>query len=110
MVLSIMFYSYYNKAPEGTAPVCKTFLHLAAFAQQLRSSGPPLGHTVKSASNNAANYLSHMASERGILTGKFNFGVGVEGGVGGSGGIQVGEATRYLFQLGSESLSELSEF
>ena len=57
-----------------------------------------------------ATYLSHMELEGGRVTGEFNFGVGMEERVGGSGGPQVGEVTSSLLQLGSKYPSEFSEF
>ena len=69
-----------------------------------------MGCAFQVVSNNVATYLYCTASERGRVTGKFNFGVGTEGGFSGLGGPQVGELAQPLFQQGSESPSELSEF
>ena len=65
--------------PVETTPAQKPFPQLDIFAQQLRSSGPPLVRDVQEAYTNTKNSLSRTASERGRDPGKFNFGVGTEG-------------------------------
>ena len=84
--------------PTGTPPARKHFWQLAAFTHQLRSSGPPFSRAFQATSNNVTNYLSHTASGRGKVIGKFNFRVITEGGVSGLGGEHVGESVRSLFQ------------
>ena len=69
----------------------------------------PLVCVVQSVSNNVATYLSCTASGKGRVTGKFNFGVGTEGGFGGLVVPQMGESARSLVQLLSKSPSELPE-
>ena len=105
-----MFLPSSYEVTEGIPPARKPFSHLTVFAQQLHRSGLHSGCTVQDASNNVATYLSHMELEGGRVTGKFNFGVDMEERVGGSGGPQVGEATRLLLQPGSKYPLEFSEF
>ena len=85
-----MFFSSSDEAPEGTPPARKPFFQLAAFPQQLHNSGLPLVRAVQYASNNVATSLLCTDSGRRRVKGEFNFGAGMEGGVGGSGGPQVG--------------------
>ena len=74
-----MFYSASDEATAGTPPARKPFSQLAVFAQKLRSSVLPPGHEVRAASNIVATSLSLMEPGKGRVTGKFNFGVGMEG-------------------------------
>ena len=76
-----------------TTPARKPFPQLDIFAQQLRSSGPPLVRDVQEAYTNTKNSLSRTASERGRDPGKFNFGVGTGGG---------GAAVRRSHRLGKQ--------
>ena len=57
-----------------------------------------MGCAVQDSSNNVANSLSSATSFRGAVTGKFNYGVVIKGGVGGFAVPQVGGAARLLFQ------------
>ena len=85
-----------NVPPVENSPARKPFSQLAAFTQQLRSSGPPLARDVHAASTNMPTSLSHTLSQRGLDPSKFNFGVGKErgghqaGGHTGWGGIVFG--------------------
>ena len=77
-----------NVPPVENPPAQKPFSQLAAFTQQLRSSGPPLVRDVQAASTNVPTSLSHTSSQRGFDPSKFNFAVGKE-----RGGHQAGGPT-----------------
>ena len=62
--VAIMFLSSSDKVPSGIPPAHKPFSRLAAFAQQLRSSGLSLGHAIQYASNIVSNLLFQMDSGR----------------------------------------------
>ena len=81
-----------NTLPVETPPTRKTFSQLDSFAQQLRSSRPPLVQAMQDALTNMVTSFSRTSSGRGRATGKFNFGVGTEGVDSGPEGPQVGEA------------------
>ena len=84
-VPNVMFSSSPDKAMEETILACKLFLQLAESAQKLLSSSTSLSQEIKDASTNVDTLLSKMDSGRGRVTGKFNFGMGMEGrGLGGS--------------------------
>ena len=95
-----------NALPVETPPAQNPFSQLAAFAQQLRSSGPPLGLVVQAASTNMETSLSRTESGRVQVTGKFNFVVSTDGVDSGPEGPQVGEAECSLFYPGIESPSD----
>ena len=86
-----------NALPVETPPARKPFSQLAAFAQQILSSGIPLEWAVQAASTNMATSLSCTASGRGCDTGKYNSGTGMEGVYSGPEVLQVWEVARSLF-------------
>ena len=77
--LCIMNSSSYIVTPVKTPPEQSSFSQLAAFAQKLRGSGPPLGRAVQEESTNMTISLSCKESGRIRDPGKFDFGVIMEG-------------------------------
>ena len=77
-----------NVLPAKNTPTRKHFLLLAVFAQHIHSLGLPLVRDLQETYTNMETSLSCKASGSGHDPGKFNFGLGTEGG-----GQQAGGST-----------------
>ena len=74
--LPVIFLSSKDDTPEDTTAPWRPFSQLYFLAQQLRTSGPPLGRAVQSASVRMSSYLSRSVPGVEEIPGNFNFGVG----------------------------------
>ena len=60
-----------------TSALCRPFSQLALLAQQMHTSGQPLGWAVQMASVRMSSSLSRSGPGGKAIPGKFNFGLGV---------------------------------
>ena len=101
----MFFLSKYDTTTDTPAP-WQPFSQLTSLAQQLRTSGTPLGRAAQAVLVNMLYSLSRSGPGCKARPGKFSFGVGTggEGESSGDGGLDV---SRLLFRMEAESPSEL---